>query len=314
MAEGLVKVIAAFGEWAEKSDPWIESITGLKNGFELLAVAIGFTLFTAIGRTIAQLGLLVSGTAWRALVGVLGALGLMGAASAVAVGGIGAGAYVAGGAVAEGMGHPGENSLSDQAITKGAGTLGGWIKDKVTGGWQRVKEWFGGAKEAPGTGSQKSDAMAPAGTPAINQGTTAITSNSGRQFRVATQFAENFRGFINDYEKAGGVIGPNSGGLSERPGNASYHPLGRAIDINQIGRDRRLGGVSLPIEMENALAEKWGLRPGSKFSNPDAGHFEVNSALNAFNALKQQGLLSADAKPPEAEPLDKRTLANFLGA
>jgi len=75
---------------------------------------------------------------------------------------------------------------------------------------------------------------------------------------VASEFAENFRGFINDYEKAGAVIGPNSGGLGARPGNASYHPIGRAIDVNQIGRNIRSGGKTLPVDVENALAAKWG--------------------------------------------------------
>jgi hypothetical protein len=86
-----------------------------------------------------------------------------------------------------------------------------------------------------GPGAPPGDAMAPAGTPPIGQGTTVVTSASGRKFRVASEFAPNFQGFISDYEKAGGVIGANSGGLAGRPGNASYHPLGRAIDVNQTG-------------------------------------------------------------------------------
>ena len=65
----------------------------------------------------------------------------------------------------------------------------------------------------------------------------------GEQFAefpgLDARFAQNFQGFINDYEKAGGQIGPDSGTLGERPNNASGHPIGAAIDINQIRRGVR---------------------------------------------------------------------------
>lgn len=133
--------------------------------------------------------------------------------------------------------------------------------------------------------SIRSDRMAPAGTRPLGEGTSIITAPSGAKFRVATEFAPNFQGFLNDYEAEGGRIGPNSGGLSGRPGNASYHPLGRAIDVNQIGRNIRKGGVSLSVEQENEIARRHGLRPGSTFRSPDAGHFEVNSAEAARAAI-----------------------------
>jgi hypothetical protein len=132
------------------------------------------------------------------------------------------------------------------------------------------------------------DPMAPAGTAPGGGPMTTVTTAGGRKFTVASAYAENFRGFLNDYEKAGGVIGPSSGGLAGRPGNASYHPLGRAIDLNQVGYGiRAKTGSTLPREVEDSLAAKWGLYPGSRFG--DIGHFEVRNAQMARAALEAQG-------------------------
>jgi TP901 family phage tail tape measure protein len=157
-----------------------------------------------------------------------------------------------------------------------------------------------------------SDAPAPAGTQPVQEGTTTIVTKGGRKLTVDARYAANFRGFLNDYEAAGGVVGPNSGGLGVRPGNASYHPIGRAIDVNQIGRNIRAGGVTLPVEVENRLAAKWGLRSGANFRSPDAGHFEVNDALAAHEALKANGVIAKDAPAPAPPPLDQRSLTHFL--
>lgn len=149
---------------------------------------------------------------------------------------------------------------------------------------QRKEGWTPGRRESA---AGADDAPAPAGTPRITSGLTTITTKSGRSFRVASQFAENFRGFLDDYEKAGGKIGSASGGLNERPGNASYHPVGRAIDVNQIGRGVRSKDQNLDPATEDALAAKWGLRSGNSFRNNDQGHFEVHRAADAAAALER---------------------------
>ncbi|MBY6239793.1 hypothetical protein [Methylosinus sp. Sm6] len=161
-------------------------------------------------------------------------------------------------------------------------------------------------------GRLASDAPAPAGTQPVQEGTTTIVTKGGRKLTVDARYAANFSGFLDDYEAAGGVVGPNSGGLGVRPGNASYHPIGRAIDINQVGRNIRAGGVTLPVETENRLAAKWGLRSGANFRSPDAGHFEVNDAGVAHEALKANGVIAKDAPAPVPPPLDQRGLANYL--
>jgi hypothetical protein len=127
---------------------------------------------------------------------------------------------------------------------------------------------------------QRMDPMAPAGS-GLEKDTSVVTSPSGAKFRVKSEFAPNFQRFVNDYENEGGVIGKNSGGLAGRPGNASYHPQGRAIDVNQVGYGIRGGGKLLSEEKENELADRAGLFPGARFgSRSDRGHFEVrNRAL-----------------------------------
>jgi hypothetical protein len=135
--------------------------------------------------------------------------------------------------------------------------------------------------------------MAPAGSrPGVGApgGLITITTPSGRKLTVAKEYAANFQGFVNDYEAAGGVIGPSSGGLGSRPGNPSYHPPGMAIDVNQTGYGiRSKTGRTLSQDQEDALAAKWGLFPGSQFrKRSDIGHFEVRNREAARRALAAQ--------------------------
>jgi TP901 family phage tail tape measure protein len=163
---------------------------------------------------------------------------------------------------------------------------------KLLDAMQRHEGWKPGSV-AGGGSSGPGDAAAPAGTPRLKSGLATITTATGRRIQVAAEFAQNFQGFINDYEKAGGVIGPHSGGNNERPHNASYHPIGRAIDINQTGRGIRGGGRNLPLDVEDALAAKWGLRSGNSFRSNDNGHFEVHSRADAQAALIRNGVVNA---------------------
>jgi len=137
---------------------------------------------------------------------------------------------------------------------------------------------------------------APAGTAIQKEGMATVTTAGGRKFQVDARFAQNFQGFINDYEKAGGVIGPESGTLGHRPHNPSGHPIGAAIDINQVGYGvRGRGGKTLPVEVENALAAKWGLVSGANWRKPDTGHFGIKDVATARQALIDQGLSPSEA-------------------
>lgn len=155
-----------------------------------------------------------------------------------------------------------------------------------------------GTGAAPASGRQAMDPMAPAGTGITDAAKTTIRSKSGKTFQVADWAAPNFQHFIDSYEAAGGVLGPNTGTLGTRPGNRSYHPLARAMDINQVGRGQRAGGVTLPREIEDRLAEEAGLYPGSRFG--DIGHFEARNKAHALEVQRSWG--QGTAEPSGARP------------
>jgi len=165
----------------------------------------------------------------------------------------------------------------------------------------------------------KMDPMAPAGATPMHRNTNIVTSPSGAKFEVASEFAENFQGFINDYEKMGGLIGGAHGGVGGR-GNPSYHPLGRAIDVNQVGYGiRSTTGKVLPQGTEEALAEKWGLYPGSKFKHrSDIGHFEVRNRALAHEVIRRMKEKNAEVDPSQdaqsaGQAVDRANAAKIAG-
>lgn len=134
----------------------------------------------------------------------------------------------------------------------------------------------------------------PAGSPIQRTGLATITTATGKKMQVDSRYAANFQGFINDYEKAGGVLGPNTGTEGLRPGNPSGHPAGWAMDVNQTGWGQRGGGKSLDPNVEDQLAQKWGLVSGHTWTGgrkgPDTGHFGVRSDEAARQALIRNGV------------------------
>lgn len=167
-------------------------------------------------------------------------------------------------------------------------------KERTIQGYRRSVEDKEKAASGPapqGSSGGSAGITAPAGTPIHRTGMETVTTSTGRKFQVDARYARNFQGFIDDYEKAGGVIGPESGTLGHRPHNPSGHPIGAAIDINQIGYGiRGRGGKTLPPDVEDALAEKWGLVSGNKWRRPDTGHFGIRSPEAAREALTAQGI------------------------
>ncbi|KYK43438.1 hypothetical protein A1D31_18645 [Bradyrhizobium liaoningense] len=158
---------------------------------------------------------------------------------------------------------------------------------------------------------------APAGTPIQRSGMATVTSASGRKFQVDARFAQNFQGFINDYEKAGGVIGPESGTLGHRPHNASGHPIGAAIDINQVGYGiRGRGGKTLDYDTEDELAKKWGLVSGHNWRRKDTGHFGIESVKAARDALVRNGVApeTAEKLAPAVAAEGKTVKGSWFGS
>jgi hypothetical protein len=165
--------------------------------------------------------------------------------------------------------------------------------------------WLGRGGNTSGGPNRGGGITAPAGTP-VQGGMVTVYSPSGKAFKVDPRYAENFRGFLKDYEEAGGVIGPNSGTLGTR-GNKSGHPIGTAVDINQVDRNVRRGGVTLSPEQEEAIAKRWGFVNGANFSNPDAGHFGIQSEEAARRALERNGIIAA----PQKSGIDPAQLAKI---
>ncbi len=178
-----------------------------------------------------------------------------------------------------------------------------------------------GPASVGGIDPHRMDPMAPAGAGITREPLAEVRTSRGRTFKVAAWARENFQRFVDNYEKAGGDLGPDTGTLGTRPGNRSYHPLGRAIDINQIGygiRSRR--GGTLPREVEDRLAEDAGLWPGSRFN--DAGHFEarnralveakqaqwarerMNAAIGGQQQVKAEGTVNVNVTAPSGTKVD----------
>jgi hypothetical protein len=166
----------------------------------------------------------------------------------------------------------------------------------------------------PGSGSASPGGSggitAPAGTAIAKKGLATITTSTGKKFQVDERFKANFQGFINDYEKAGGNLGPDTGTLGVRPHNASGHPIGAAIDINQIGygvRSKEGRGKTIDRQTENELAKKWGLVSGDNWRRKDTGHFGIESPAKARQALIDNGVppdeatAIANAKSPNGQ-------------
>ncbi|KYK45354.1 hypothetical protein A1D31_34965 [Bradyrhizobium liaoningense] len=167
------------------------------------------------------------------------------------------------------------------------------------------------------SGGGSAGITAPAGTPIQRGGMATVTSSGGRKFQVDARFAQNFQGFINDYEKAGGVIGPESGTLGHRPHNASGHPIGAAIDINQIGYGiRGRGGRTLDYDTEDELAKKWGLVSGHNWRRKDTGHFGIESVKAARDALVRNGVApeTADKLAPAVAAEGKTVKGSWFGS
>lgn len=195
------------------------------------------------------------------------------------------GGYTLGGGSNLTPGTGGAQGGQPQAYEPGTGKVIGSGSGGVSGG------------SAGGSGG----ITAPAGTPIAKTGLATVTAASGRKFQVDARFASNFQGFINDYEKAGGVLGPESGTLGHRPHNASGHPIGAAIDINQVGYGvRGRGGRTLPVETENEIAKKWGMVSGANWRRPDTGHFGIKNVEEARQALIRNGV-SPEAATAQAE-------------
>lgn len=107
-----------------------------------------------------------------------------------------------------------------------------------------------------------------------------IKTLGGKTAEVATEYAHQFQGFINDLEKLGYSIN-TIGGFSDRAnvnskGNTSKHGYGYSIDINPSNNPNRSTKTDMPVNEVRKLVEKWGLGWGMDWKSvKDPMHFSV---------------------------------------
>lgn len=118
---------------------------------------------------------------------------------------------------------------------------------------------------------------------------TTVKSPDGAAFRVDASVAPAFQGLIGDLEDAGYKLKPEtSSGYNDRfirgTTTPSMHAYGRAIDVNA---DENPNGENknstIPADLANRLAQKWGLTWGGNWSGKDRDpmHFEAEKPTEA---------------------------------
>jgi hypothetical protein len=102
--------------------------------------------------------------------------------------------------------------------------------------------------------------------------TTLIDHVSGAIAYVSARALPRFACLLGKLDAAGYPV-KEIGGFGERPNNASAHPTGNALDVNQCGRN--CVSPRLPKGFAD-MAEACGLVSGSTWrGSPDTGHFEM---------------------------------------
>lgn len=172
-----------------------------------------------------------------------------------------------------------------------------------------------GGEAPPGVGAEPGDVEGrpgsyggafnvPAGTPETGPRTT-ITLKNGEKVTVGSRVAEQWRGFYNDLIDAGAPV-KGLGGFGTR-GNPSQHPIGYATDWTQRGRNvvapQTQQWISQNQGVLNQIEQKWGISGGEHWSNPDTGHFSIQTILGTEHLarLGMGGGAGTGGTPSEAQ-------------
>jgi hypothetical protein len=102
-----------------------------------------------------------------------------------------------------------------------------------------------------------------------------VKASNGTTAQVNPQYAGRFQCLVSGLEAAGYHIDFMGGYRHSKIAGTnmlSKHAAGKAIDINQVGRNRVTR--RLPAST-SAIASRCGLYHGAGWRNADAGHFEV---------------------------------------
>lgn len=165
--------------------------------------------------------------------------------------------------VTPGMVAPGAPGMPATGEQGGAGGHGGHSHGGI----------ISGAKEQP---EQQSEKQSGGGW------LTTLSTKSGKSYQVATQYAEKFKGFVNELENNGYKIN-SIGGYANRniagTNKKSWHAKGMAIDINPSDNpvtyrgQPGAGKTNLPGNI-GSIAAKYGLGWGGNWKNKlDTMHF-----------------------------------------
>jgi hypothetical protein len=161
----------------------------------------------------------------------------------------------------------------------------------------------GGPAAAPGG----APGGGPGGTSSIGtspvSGMVTIKTVSGKSFVVAEQYAQNFKGFVDELEATGYKIN-SIGGYANRniagSNQKSFHSLGVAIDINPSSNPHLFDGrlvTDMPPNI-SGMARKYGLGWGGDWrSYKDAMHFSIASAEGGSLAIDRSGVSPLPGAP-----------------
>lgn len=106
----------------------------------------------------------------------------------------------------------------------------------------------------------------------VAPGRAVIYSKNRVKAYVAAGAAPKFQCVVDRLEAAGYPI-KEMGGFGSRPHNASAHPTGHAIDINQ--QDRDVTSPPMSRSLASSIAHACQVKSGGDWANGDLGHFEM---------------------------------------
>jgi hypothetical protein len=175
----------------------------------------------------------------------------------------------------------------------------------------------GGAGGTDGTGTSNG----PAGIVSTNGDMTKLRTPGGREFTVATEYAQNFLGFVTELEASGYSINSIAGyaNRTTAAGGMSWHSRGMAIDINPSRNphtwpeDRNYAQTDMPMNV-GEMAAKYGLGWGGNWSSSkDTMHFSAGPpergklAINANRNQQNGNIQVAAAGQPQTPAYAKGT-------
>lgn len=116
-----------------------------------------------------------------------------------------------------------------------------------------------------------------------------VRSKTGATARVAHRHTAKFQCLVDWLDDNGFRI-KSMGGIAKRPFAGSLHPIGAALDIDQVRRNHLFHGKRYP-EGTNEAASRCGLMHGDRTvwrNHPDYGHFQVAGITRSRFARRQQ--------------------------